>query len=83
MSSSYHFGAGSTTTHRLQPKELLKLKMTSESSREPMIRTAPPQVGQVSLSMPKNRFERQVYFRLQPLLHILWLPAKGRLEPPR
>jgi hypothetical protein len=32
-----------------------------------MIRTAPPQAGQVSMSTPQTR-QWQVYFRLQPLI---------------
>jgi hypothetical protein len=35
--------------------------MASASSMQAMIRTDPPQAGQVSMSMPKTGFERHVY----------------------
>ncbi len=42
--------------------------MTTGSSMHAMIRTAPPQAGQVSMSIPKIRFECQLDARLRLLV---------------
>ena len=34
-----------------------------------MIRTVPPQAGQVSISIPQAGSERQVYGQLEPLIY--------------
>jgi hypothetical protein len=42
--------------------------MTTGSSIQSTIRTAPPQAGQISISMPQTNFQWQVYVWLQQLI---------------
>ncbi len=54
--------------------------MTTGSSMQAMIRTAPPQAGEISISTPRNGSERRLYVRLEPLIQTDWLAAQGRQE---